>query len=77
MLSVSGLYTVNDRMTNAYEGARRMRTDWTNRNTRRMSVSAPLCPPKIPHELTWDRNRAAGSRTEPHSLFQHQDYSVA
>jgi hypothetical protein len=35
-----------------------------NRSTRRKPVAVPLCPQKIRHDLTWDRNRAAavGSR---------------
>jgi hypothetical protein len=35
-----------------------------NRSTRRKPAPVPLCPPKIPHDLTWDRTRAAavGSR---------------
>jgi hypothetical protein len=35
-----------------------------NRSTWRKPASVPLCPPKIPHDLTWARTRAAevGSR---------------
>jgi hypothetical protein len=35
-----------------------------NRSTRRKTTPVPLCPPQIPHDLTWDRTRAAavGSR---------------
>jgi hypothetical protein len=34
--------------------------DWhRNRSTRRTPAPVPLCPPQIPHELTWDRTRAA------------------
>jgi hypothetical protein len=29
-----------------------------NRSTRRKPAPVPLCPPQIPHELTWDRTRA-------------------
>jgi hypothetical protein len=63
-LLVSGLYTINDRMINAYEGGCGMRTDTRNRNTRRMSALAPLFPPQIPRDLNWNRNLAAavGSR---------------
>jgi hypothetical protein len=34
------------------------------RSTLRKPASVPLCPPQIPHDLTWARNRAAavGSR---------------
>jgi hypothetical protein len=30
-----------------------------NRSTRRKPTPVPLCPPQIPHDLTWDRTRAA------------------
>jgi hypothetical protein len=35
-----------------------------NRSTRRKPTPVSLCPPQIPHDLTWDRTRAAaeGSR---------------
>jgi hypothetical protein len=35
-----------------------------NRSTQRKSAPVPLCPPQIPHDLTWDRTRApaVGSR---------------
>jgi hypothetical protein len=35
-----------------------------NRNSRRKPASLPLCPPQVPHNLTWARTRAAaiGSR---------------
>jgi hypothetical protein len=35
-----------------------------NRSTCRKPAPVPLCPPQMPHDLTWDRNRAAavGSR---------------
>jgi hypothetical protein len=35
-----------------------------NRSTRRKPATVPLCPPQIPHDLTWARTRAAavGSR---------------
>jgi hypothetical protein len=36
-----------------------MRIGRGNRSIRRKPASMPLCPPKIPHDLTWDRNRAA------------------
>jgi hypothetical protein len=37
----------------------RMRTGRGNRSTRRKPAPMPLCPPQIPHDLTWDRTRAA------------------
>jgi hypothetical protein len=30
-----------------------------DRSTRRKPAPAPLCPPQIPHGMTWDRTRAA------------------
>jgi hypothetical protein len=36
-----------------------MRIDKGNRSTRRKPAPVPLCPPQIPHDLTWDRTRAA------------------
>jgi hypothetical protein len=29
-----------------------------NRSTRRKPAPLPLCPPQIPHDLTWYRTRA-------------------
>jgi hypothetical protein len=41
-----------------------MRIGRGNRSTRRKPAPVPLWPPQIPHDLTWDRARAAamGSR---------------
>jgi hypothetical protein len=41
-----------------------MRIGRGNRSTRRKAAPVPLCPPQIPHDLTWARTRAAvvGSR---------------
>jgi hypothetical protein len=41
-----------------------MRTGRGNLYTRRKPAPVPLCPPEIPHDLTWARTRAAavGSR---------------
>jgi hypothetical protein len=36
-----------------------MRNGRANRSTRRKPAPVPLCPPQIPHDLTWDRTRAA------------------
>jgi hypothetical protein len=36
-----------------------MRIDRGNRSTRRKPALMPLCPPQIPHDLTWARTRAA------------------
>jgi hypothetical protein len=47
-----------------YEAVGRMRIGRGNRSTRRKPAPVSLCPPQIPHDLTWDRTRAAavGSR---------------
>jgi hypothetical protein len=43
-----------------------MRIGRGNRSTRRNPVPVPLCPPQIPHELTWGGTRAAGdSQSDP------------
>jgi hypothetical protein len=41
-----------------------MRIGRGNRSTRRKPAQIQLCPPQIPHDLTWARTRAAavGSR---------------
>jgi hypothetical protein len=41
-----------------------MRNGRGNRSTRRNPAPVPLCPPQIPHDLTWARTRTAavGSR---------------
>jgi hypothetical protein len=41
-----------------------MRIGKRNRSTRRKPALVPLCPPQIPHDLTWVRTRATavGSR---------------
>jgi hypothetical protein len=36
-----------------------MRIGRGNRSTRRKPAPVPLYPPQIPHDLTWDRTRAA------------------
>jgi hypothetical protein len=36
-----------------------MKIDRGNRSTRRKPAPVPLCPPSIPHDLTWARTRAA------------------
>jgi hypothetical protein len=36
-----------------------MRIGRGNLSTRRKPVPVPLCPPQIPHDLTWARTRAA------------------
>jgi hypothetical protein len=47
-----------------------MRIRKGNRSTRRKTGPEPVCPPQIPHDLTWARTRAAvvGSRRLTHCL---------
>jgi hypothetical protein len=40
-----------------------MRIGRRNRSTRRKPTPVPLCPPQIPHDLTWARTRAAAVRS--------------
>jgi hypothetical protein len=48
--------TIDDYECGAVGG---MRTGRANRSTRRKPAPVPLCPPQIPHDLTWARTRAA------------------
>jgi hypothetical protein len=41
-----------------------MRIGRGNRSTRRKPAPVPLCPPQIPHYLTWDQTRAAEVRSQ-------------
>jgi hypothetical protein len=36
-----------------------MKTGRGNRSTRRKPAPVPLCPPQIPHDLSWAGTRAA------------------
>jgi hypothetical protein len=47
-----------------YEAFGGMRIGRRNCSTGRKSAPVSLCPPEIPHDLTWDRTRAVavGSR---------------
>jgi hypothetical protein len=47
------------RVIDEYGAFGRMRTGRGNSSTRRKPAPAPLCPPQIPHDLTWYRTRAA------------------
>jgi hypothetical protein len=40
-----------------------MRVDKANQCTWRKPAPLPLFPPQIPHDLTWDRSRAAAVRS--------------
>jgi hypothetical protein len=47
-----------------YGAVGRMRTGRGNRSTGRKPAPVPLYPPQIPHDLTWDRTRAAAVRSQ-------------
>jgi hypothetical protein len=60
-----------------------MRIGRGNRSTQRKPAPVPLCPPQIPHDLTWARTRAAavGSRrlttwamARPRQTFDNRKY---
>jgi hypothetical protein len=40
-----------------------MRIDRRNRSVRRRPAPVPLCPPQIPHDVTWARIRTAAVRS--------------
>jgi hypothetical protein len=44
---------------NECEAVGGMRIGRGNRSTRNKPAPMPLCPPQIPHDLTWARTRAA------------------
>jgi hypothetical protein len=45
-----------------------MRIGRGSRSTRRKSAPVPLCPPQIPHDLTWARTRAIAGKPATNSL---------
>jgi hypothetical protein len=51
-----------------------MRIGRGNRSTRRKPTPVPLCPPQIPHDLTWDRTRDAAVEIGGY-LVTKKDYS--
>jgi hypothetical protein len=57
-LSVSKLYSVDDRMINEYEADGWMKTGRGNQSNRRKPAPVPLSAPQIPHDLTLDRTRS-------------------
>jgi hypothetical protein len=54
---VSRSRSVNDTMITEYGAVDGMKIDGENRSTRTKPTLVSLCPPKIPHELIWDRSR--------------------
>jgi hypothetical protein len=46
-------------MLDGYAAFGGIRISRRNRSTRRKSTTMPLCPPQIPHYLTWDRTPTA------------------
>jgi hypothetical protein len=62
MLSVLGLYSIDDGMINEYGAVGGMSIDSGNRNTRRKSAPVSLYSPQNPHDLTWCRTWVASVR---------------
>jgi hypothetical protein len=52
------------RMIDDYGAVGGMKIGRGNRITRRKPAPVPRCPPQIPHDLTWDRTRAAAVRLD-------------
>jgi hypothetical protein len=48
-----GLYSVGDMMINEYGAVSVLTIDRGNRSTWRKPAPVLLCPPRIPHDLTW------------------------
>jgi hypothetical protein len=59
MLSVSRLYSIDDRMIDEHEAVCGMKIGRGNRCTRRKPAPVPLCPSQIPHDPIWDRTQAS------------------
>jgi hypothetical protein len=57
--SVLKVYSVNDTTINECAAVHGMRTSRENQSAQRKPVPVPLCPPQIPHDLTWDQTQAA------------------
>jgi hypothetical protein len=47
-----------------YGAVGEMRIGRENRSTRRKPAPVSLCPPQIPHDLTWDRTRVAAVESQ-------------
>jgi hypothetical protein len=47
------------RMIDDYGAVGGMKIGRGSRSTRSKPAPVPLCPPQIPHDLTWNRTRAA------------------
>jgi hypothetical protein len=77
-LSVSRLYSADDRMTNEYGKCGSTRSGWRNRSTRKQPAAMPPCPPQIPHNLTWDQTQAdaVGSKRLTAELWNPPPYTL-
>jgi hypothetical protein len=58
MLSVSKVYSIDDRMINVYGAAVGIIMGRGDLSIQRKPAPVPLCPPQVPHDLTWDHTRA-------------------
>jgi hypothetical protein len=49
---------MNDTVISEYGAVGGMRTDGGHQSTQRKPAPVRLCPPQIPHDLTWDKTQA-------------------
>jgi hypothetical protein len=54
LLSVSRLYSIDDKVINKYGAVGGMRVDRWKQSIQRKPVPVPLSPPQILHDTTWD-----------------------
>jgi hypothetical protein len=59
-----GEINVNDTIVNECGTVGEMRTSWGNQSTLRNPVPVSLCPPQIPHDMTWDGTQVAMMRSQ-------------
>jgi hypothetical protein len=64
MLSVSRLYDVDYRLIIESRTVGGIKIGRGNRSTRRKLTVVSLCPPEIPHDLVWDRDRCRDTACE-------------
>jgi hypothetical protein len=62
MLLITKLYIDEDRMFNEYGAVGGMKIGRGNQSDRKKPAPLSLCPPQIPHDLTWDKTLVACGR---------------
>jgi hypothetical protein len=60
--SIEIISSISGRMITEYGAGRGMRIGGGNRRTPRKNVLVPFCPPKILHNLAWDRSTSGVKR---------------